>query len=115
MICRYVTDLGGGLVTIGGPESYGAGGWIGSPVARILPVDMDPPQKKQMPKGALVLIMHACEMPRGNYGGKRVAIAAIRSLSRLDYVGVLVYGWGAGGASWVYKFSLATCRTSARR
>jgi hypothetical protein len=41
MLCRYVTDLGGGLVMAGGPQSFGAGGWIGSPVAEILPVDLD--------------------------------------------------------------------------
>ena len=107
MLCRYVTELGGGLAMVGGPNSFGAGGWIGSPVADILPVDVDPPQKKQMPKGALVLIMHACEMPRGNYWGKRVAVAAVSRLSRLDMVGVLDYGWQAGSSNWVYPFGLA--------
>jgi Mg-chelatase subunit ChlD len=33
MLCRYVTDLGGGLIMVGGPGAFGAGGWIGSPVA----------------------------------------------------------------------------------
>jgi uncharacterized membrane protein len=101
MLCRYVHDLGGGLVMVGGPNAYGAGGWIGSPVAEILPVDLDPPQKKQLPKGALVLIMHACEMPQGNYWGKKVASAAVGTLSRLDLVGVLSYNWG-GGNDWVF-------------
>jgi uncharacterized membrane protein len=101
MLCRYVNDLGGGLVVIGGPNSFGAGGWIGSPVAEILPVDLDPPQKKQLPKGALVLIMHACEMPQGNYWGKKVAIAAVNTLSRLDLVGILSYNW-EGASDWVY-------------
>jgi uncharacterized membrane protein len=103
MLCRYVTDLGGGLIMVGGPESFGAGGWIGSPVAEILPVDLDPPQKKQLPKGALVLIMHACEMPQGNYWGVRVAGAAIKTLSRLDMVGVLAYNW-QGDNGWVVPF-----------
>jgi len=107
MLCRYVTDLGGGLLTVGGPDSYGAGGWIGSPVEKILPVDMDPPQKKQMPKGALVLIMHACEMPRGNFWGKRVAIAAVRALSRHDLVGVIDFSWNAGMRNWVYPLQKA--------
>ncbi|MHC4715613.1 MAG: glutamine amidotransferase, partial [Planctomycetota bacterium] len=108
MICRYVRKLGGGMVMIGGDNSFGAGGWIGSPVAEILPVDPDPPQKKQMPKGALVLVMHACEMPRGNYWGKQVAIAAVKTLSRRDLVGVLDYGWrGGAAANWVYPLSPA--------
>ena len=107
MLCRYVEELGGGLVMVGGPESFGAGGWIGSPVAKILPVDLDPPQKKQMPKGALVLIMHACEMPQGNHWGKTVAIAAVKALSRLDMVGVLDFGWNQGDSHWVYPLSPA--------
>ncbi|MHC4230726.1 MAG: vWA domain-containing protein, partial [Planctomycetota bacterium] len=106
MLCRYVTDLGGGLVMVGGAESFGAGGWIGSPVAEVLPVDLDPPQKKQLPKGALVLIMHACEMPQGNFWGRRVAIAAAQTLSRLDLIGVLAYGW-RGRGDWVYPLSPA--------
>ncbi|MCL5279340.1 MAG: VWA domain-containing protein, partial [Planctomycetes bacterium] len=100
MLCRYVNDLGGGLIMTGGPNAFGAGGWIGSPVAQILPVDLDPPQKKQLPKGALVLIMHACEMPDGNYWGKKVAAAAVGTLSRLDLVGILSYDWTNVG-QWV--------------
>ena len=105
MLCRYVTELGGGLVMIGGPDAFGAGGWISSPVAEIFPVDMDPPQKKQMPRGALVLIMHACEMPQGNLWGKRVGEAAVKALSRLDLVGIQDYQWQAGQANWVYPLS----------
>jgi uncharacterized membrane protein len=104
MFCRYVTELGGGLVMVGGPESFGAGGWIGSPVAEILPVDLDPPQKKQLPKGALVLIMHSCEMPQGNLWGERIAIAAINTLSRLDLAGILAYNW-QGSGDWVFPLS----------
>jgi len=106
MLCRYVTDLGGGLIMVGGPQSFGAGGWIGSPIAEILPIDLDPPQKKQLPKGALVLIMHACEMPQGNFWGKRVAVAAINTLSRLDLVGILAYHW-KGMGDWVFPLSQA--------
>jgi len=106
MLCRYVSDLGGGLIMVGGAQSFGAGGWIGSPVAEILPVDLDPPQKKQLPKGALVLIMHACEMPEGNFWGKRVAVAAVKTLSRLDLVGILAYNW-KGAGDWVFPLSPA--------
>ncbi len=108
MICSYVNDLGGGLVMTGGPSSFGAGGWIGSPVAEILPVDLDPPQQKKLPKGALVLIMHACEMPNGNYWGKMVASSAVQTLSRLDLVGVLAQNWqGVGIDNWIYPLSEA--------
>lgn len=106
MLARYVTDLGGGLIMTGGPQSFGAGGWIGSPLAEILPVDCDPPQKKQMPKGALVLIMHACEIPQGNYWGKTIAIAATKTLSQQDLIGVLSHSW-QGTGDWVYPLGPA--------
>jgi len=96
LLVAYVKELGGGLVMVGGPQSFGAGGWIGSPVAEVLPLDLDPPQKKQMSKGALVLVMHSCEMPRGNYWGKQVAAAAVSTLSRLDLAGVISWGWQQG-------------------
>lgn len=105
MLTRYVTELGGGLIMTGGPEALGAGGWIGSPVAEILPVDLDPPQKKQMPKGALALIMHACEMPMGNLWGKRIAAAAVRSLTREDLAGILAYNWNGTGDNWIHPLA----------
>jgi len=105
MLARYVTELGGGLIMTGGPEALGAGGWIGSSVAEILPVDLDPPQKKQMPKGALVLIMHACEMPMGNLWGKRIAAAAVRSLTREDMAGIVARNWQGGGNDWTHRLA----------
>ena len=44
--------------------------------------------------------MHACEMPHGNYWGKKVAASAVGTLSRLDLVGILAYNWG-GTDDWV--------------
>lgn len=93
MLSRYVTELGGGLIMTGGPESFGAGGWIGSPIQAVLPVDLDPPQKKQLPKGALVLVIDSS----GSMTGEKVemckvaAMASVRLLSRLDLVGVVVF------------------------
>lgn len=100
----YVHDLGGGLAMIGGDQSFGAGGWIDSETARALPVRLDPPQTRQIMRGALALVMHSCEMPQGNYWGKQVAISAIEALTRLDYCGIVVFDWSSGttGASWAY-------------
>lgn len=88
---RYVQDSGGGLVMTGGPDALGAGGWIGSPVEDALPVRLDPPQKRQLPKGALVIITHSVEMPNGVYYGKQTATAAIAAMSRLDLAGLIEY------------------------
>jgi len=102
----YVHDLGGGLIMVGGPDSFGAGGWIGSPLADALPVKLDPPQKRQMPRGALALIMHACEMPEGNYWSRRTAMAAVEALSAQDLAGVIESQWQIGSASWTHPLSV---------
>ncbi len=111
----YVHDMGGGLIMIGGPDSFGAGGWIGSPVADALPVKLDPPQKRQMPRGALALIMHSCEMPQGNYWGQKTAEAAVANLSRQDLVGIIEYSWQAGGEAWVLPMSEVGSGAAAKR
>ncbi len=92
-LATYVRDLGGGLIMVGGDESFGAGGWLGSPVEEVMPVAFDVKHKKQFLKGALVLVMHACEVERGNYLGERCAIEAVKTLSSRDLVGVLAWKW----------------------
>lgn len=115
-LARYVHDAGGGLVMIGGPDSFGAGGWIGSTLAAVLPVRLDPPQKREMPKGALVLVMHSIEMPQGVFYGKQVATAAVDALSRLDLIGIVEYNAMTGrGSDWVHDLQPVGDRSSVRR
>jgi uncharacterized membrane protein len=102
---QYVHDTGGGLVMIGGDRAFGAGGWIGSPLEDALPVRLDPPQKRQMPRGALALVIHSVEIPSGVYWGKKVSEAAINALSRLDYVGIVEFGWQSG-VDWTFPMQL---------
>ncbi len=113
-IRQYVHDSGGGLVMTGGPDSFGAGGWIGSALEDVLPVRLDPPQKRQMPRGALALVMHSIEMPQGVYYGKQVARAAVDALSRLDMVGIIEFNF-AGGTDWVYPISPVGDTSSVKR
>jgi Mg-chelatase subunit ChlD len=93
MLCRFVGQMGGGLMMIGGPDALGAGGWIGSPVAEIAPVDFDPPQRKEMPLGALVLVIDRSSSMTGQKLkiSKTAAVAAVRGLSRRDYVAVVTF------------------------
>ncbi len=51
-------------------------------------------------KGALALIMHACEMPEGNFWQKKVAQLAIKQLSSEDECGLLFWN---GQAAWGFK------------
>ncbi len=111
----YVHDVGGGLVMVGGPMSFGAGGWIGSPVAEALPVKMDPPQTRQIPRGALALIMHSTEMAQANYWTEQSAIAAVNALTRYDLVGVIDYNWQKNGDVWEYPLSEVGDRSQVKK
>jgi uncharacterized membrane protein len=86
-----VKGMGIGFVMIGGEESFGAGGYQGTPVERLLPVDMDLKQKKVLPNGALAMVVHSCELGNGNFWARSVVQQAIRTLSPRDYAGVLYH------------------------
>jgi uncharacterized membrane protein len=87
-------DQGCGLIMIGGPYGFGAGGWMGSPVEKALPVDCDIRSVKVRGKGGLVLVMHASEMAEGNRWQKDIAKLAVNKLSAQDMMGMLYYDWG---------------------
>jgi uncharacterized membrane protein len=101
-----VHDLGVGFVMVGGANSFGPGGWNRTAVEKALPVTMDISQKKILPKGALVIILHTCEFPEGNTWGKRVTKEAMRVLGSEDEVGVLAYKYN-GGEGWVFPLTPA--------
>ncbi|HEY1860882.1 MAG TPA: VWA domain-containing protein, partial [Gemmataceae bacterium] len=94
MLRSNTHDQGCGLVMIGGPDGFGAGGWQGTPVEKALPVDADIKALNVQGKGGLVLIMHASEMANGNFWQKKIAKLAIEKLSPADEVGVLYFDWG---------------------
>src|SRR5262249_36816361 len=95
-------DQGCGLIMIGGPETFGAGGWQKTPVEKALPVDCDINSLKVEGKGGLVLIMHASEMADGNMWQKRIAKLAIERLAPVDEMGVIQFDWG--GNKWHIPF-----------
>ncbi len=107
-LAAYVRDFGGGLIMTGGDESFGAGGWIGSPVEEVSPVAFDIKQKRVDLRGALAIVMHSCEIPRGNEWGEKVAVAAVSTISSLDYVGVICYSYRTGGPNWDVPLNVAS-------
>jgi hypothetical protein len=89
---------------IGGPDSFGPGGYQSTPVEAALPVDCEIKALKAAGKGGLVLIMHASEMADGNKWQKDIAKLAIQRLGPVDMVGVTQYGFGGNGVSWQIPF-----------
>lgn len=108
----FVRDLGMGLVMIGGADSYGAGGYLRTPLEDALPVDMDVRNKDLQANLALVLAVDKsgsmarchCDNPdlnqsytRAESGQPKVDIAKeaiMRSAGALgdqDYLGVVAF------------------------
>lgn len=89
-----IYNQGTGFIMLGSRETFGPGGYHRSVIEDALPVSMDVKQKKVMPKGALALVLHTCEIPEGNTWAKEIAKAAIRVLGGEDEVGLLDYANG---------------------
>lgn len=95
---KYVRDIGGGLLVIGGSQSYGAGGYYRTPLERILPVEMRPPARLEMPHVALLFVLDKSgSMGAGAEGStkldlaKAAAIAAADIMNPTDQVGILAF------------------------
>lgn len=89
MLVRNTEELGCGLIMMGSPNSYGAGGWTDTELEKAMPVDFRIKSAKVTPVGALGMIMHASEIAKGNYWQKVIAREAIRALGPRDYCGLL--------------------------
>ena len=53
----YVRDLGGGLVVVGGPQSYGMGGYFRTPLEETLPVEMQIKDQERFPSVSIVIVI----------------------------------------------------------
>jgi uncharacterized membrane protein/uncharacterized protein YegL len=118
----YVRDLGRGLVMVGGPKSYGAGGYKKTPVEEALPVDMGVRDRQKEPDVALVVVidksgsMDACHCNSFNGGnpgggsqmdgvrkvdiGKEAILRAAAAMSATDQLGVVAFD---AQANWVVR------------
>ena len=113
----YVRDLGRGLVMVGGPRSYGAGGYEDTQLEETLPVDMGVRDRQKQPDVALVVVidksgsMDACHcntagggMGDGGTGiggvrktdiGKEAILRAAAALTERDELGVVAFNESA--------------------
>ncbi len=83
---------GGGLIMIGGEESLGLGGYKGTEVEQVLPVTLVPPQKKEEPRTAVMLVIDTSGSMRRESKllyAKEGARAVARNLKDKDYFGVI--------------------------
>lgn len=115
-IAQFVRELGRGLVMIGGPESYGAGSYLRTPIEKALPVDMNVRNRNREPNIALVLAVDKsgsmgschCDDPdlRQQYNripsglpkidiAKEAIFQATQVLGEVDYMGVVAFDTAA--------------------
>lgn len=105
----YVGELGGGLIAIGGPTSFGVGGYYRTDLEQVLPVEMQIKDEQRRPSLALVFIIdHSGSMADTSGGASKLDLAkeaVIRSLDLLapgDRVGVIAFD---DQASWVSEIA----------
>ncbi|MCE9518676.1 MAG: VWA domain-containing protein [Verrucomicrobia bacterium] len=95
----YVDKLGGGFVMIGGPNSFGVGGYYRTPIEEILPVRLKAPDEEEKQSSALAI----CIDRSGSMSGEKLemaksaSIATAEVLTRNDSIGV----WAFDGESHV--------------
>lgn len=90
---RYVQDLGGGLVMLGGDQSFGLGGYYKTTLEEILPVRSDFEKEKEKPSLAMMLVIDKS----GSMGGEKIELAkeaaksAVELLGPSDKIGVIAF------------------------
>ena len=106
-------QFGCGLIMLGGPNSFGAGGWSNTVIEKAMPVDFQIKNKKIEAVGALAMILHASEIAQGNYWQKRIARSAMEVLGPMDYCGVLQFT--TLGDSWLWGGQVGMLRVGENR
>lgn len=89
----FVRDLGGGLIMLGGDQSFGLGGYYKTAIEEILPVRSDFEKEKEKPSLAMVLVIDKS----GSMGGDKIELAkdaakgAVELLGPSDKIGILAF------------------------
>ena len=102
MLVQSARQTGLGILMLGGPEAFGAGGWSNTKLEEAMPVNFTIKNTKVEAVGALAMVMHASEMAEGNYWQKVIGKSALESLGSGDYCGVIKYDHALGSDSWLW-------------
>lgn len=94
----YVKDYGGGLVAIGGDQSFALGGYRDTVLEKILPVNMDHKNQEELPKMAMVMVIdHSSSMSDTSGADSKLNVAkgaaagALKNMRDTDMAGVLCF------------------------
>ena len=114
LFASYVRDFGGGLLILGGDQSFGLGGYYQTAIEEVLPVRCDFEKEQEVPSLGLVLVIDRSGSMSGDKMemAKDAAKAAVELLSPRDYVGVVAFDHEA---FWVSEMGLATDRSGVQQ
>lgn len=94
----FVERLGGGLLVLGGPNSFGPGGYFGTPLDEVLPVYSEAPERVYAPSLTMLLVLDQSGSMGDMAGGQtklqlaqEAALRAVSLLSPGDLVGVIAF------------------------
>ena len=79
----YVQELGGGLIMLGGEQSFGLGGYYKTVIEEILPVRSDFEKEKEKPSLAMALVIDKS----GSMGGEKLEMAKTAARSAVEVLG----------------------------
>ena len=79
----YVQDLGGGLIMLGGDQSFGLGGYYKTTLEEILPVRSDFEKEKEKPSLAMMLVIDKS----GSMGGEKIEMAKDAARAAVELLG----------------------------
>jgi uncharacterized membrane protein len=89
----YVDKLGGGLIMLGGPGSFGVGGYYRTPIEEVLPVRLKAPDEEEKQSAAVAIVMDRSGSMAGEKleMAKSAAIATAEVLGHNDSLGVWAF------------------------
>lgn len=117
----YTGDLGGGLAMVGGQNSFGLGGYAGTPVEEALPLRMELRDKKKFPTLGLIILVDKSGSMSGTLPGSsqtklelaaEAGVAALGQLTDRDHLGTVGFD---SAAKWDVPFLPAKHRDEAAR
>lgn len=93
MLVRNTRELGCGLIMLGGPDTFGAGGWANTKLEEAMPIDFQIKSAEVKMVGALAIVIDRSGSMDGEKlaMSKAAAIAAIRTMGKRDYISVTAF------------------------
>jgi uncharacterized membrane protein len=109
LIESYVKDLGGGLVVVGGPNSYAPGGYFQTPLEDALPVEMQIRDQQRLPSLTIAYVIDRSGSmsmvgPSGVENIELAKEAIIRSIELLTPIDRAAVASFDASASWIAEF-----------